>query len=285
MQTTMTNQRHKLHLDTWIWYVFAICLLSSGCSRETALHALPPQTFLIPTGNVLVIEVDQGTLTVYGHEEPDVKIEAALSIPSSIVEPSNSSEEGVTRIKLSNAAASGARDRLEAGIPAGVPVYIIQGKGALSISGLEGELTVQTLSASILIEGFKGTLSAATRRGSIQISTSEGELHAVAEADEIQLTDLHGQISATNIIGGIMFSGLLSAGDALRFETDHGDVVANLSPGSSAGIQLTSAGGRIVCTLPGLSGMFDRCSGPLGDAAGTLTIRTVSGAIILNATP
>jgi hypothetical protein len=107
----------------------------------------------------------------------------------------------------------------------------------------------------------------------------------VAEADEIQLTDLHGQISATNIIGGIMFSGLLSAGDALRFETDHGDVVVNLSPGSSAGIQLTSAGGRIVCTLPGLSGMFDRCSGPLGDAAGTLTIRTVSGAIILNATP
>ncbi len=124
-----------------------------------------------------------------------------------------------------------------------------------------------------------------SRRGQIEITSSEGEIHAVAEADDIQLSDLRGQITATNIIGGITFSGFIGEGDALRFETDHGNVIANLSPGSSAGIQLTSAGGRIVCSLPGLSGMFDRCSGPFGDAAGALTIRTVSGAIILNAMP
>ncbi len=100
------------------------------------------------------------------------------------------------------------------------------------------------------------------------------------------MSDLRGQITATNIIGGITFSGFIGEGDALRFETDHGNVIANLSPREQhAGIQLTSAGGRIVCSLPGLSGMFDRCSGPFGDAAGALTIRTVSGAIILNAMP
>lgn len=78
---------------------------------------------------------------------------------------------------------------------------------------------------------------------------------------------------------------MITDGDSAHLETDQGAVNIDLDPGSEAQIRITSAGGRIVCSLPGMSGMFDSCEGMLGSGTGILNIRTVSGAIRIDQTP
>ncbi len=156
MHTTMAYPRNNLRFFLYVGCICAASSLSSGCGRAPAPPPLPQQSFPIPAGNDLVLEVDQGTLTVYGHGEPDLRITAGLSLPGSLVEHADLSGKGESRFEVSNAAASGTRDWLEVGIPAGVPVHIVQEKGVLNISDLDGELSVQSSSAGIHIERFKG---------------------------------------------------------------------------------------------------------------------------------
>ncbi len=167
----------------------------------------------------------------------------------------------------------------------GTQIEVYLTKGDVYAHDIEGQLDIQTISASIEIERFSGNLRAESRRGAVQVSDSQGEIHTLAEADDISLSNLSGNITGTNIMGNINLSGMITDGDSARFETDHGAVNIDLDPGSEAQIRITSAGGRIVCTLPGMSGVFESCEGILGSGSGMLTIRTVSGAIRIDQTP
>jgi DUF4097 and DUF4098 domain-containing protein YvlB len=261
-------------------------LLAAGCSRSSPTYPIPVQTRLLPAGHELVIILDQASLIVSGVESSFFTITGSASKANLQVEVMDLADDALTQIQLSNSTSSRLdKIALQLQLPLGTSLKIIQAKGDVFVHDFEGLLYVDAVSASIRLEGFHGGLVASSRRGQVLISDSRGDIHALAEADGIWLSNLRGNSTATNIMGSINFSSMIASGDTAKFETDHGDVNIYLTQGSSAEIELTSAGGRIVCTLPGLSGMFERCTGTFGNGAGALTIRTVSGEIILNQAP
>ncbi|TET85611.1 MAG: hypothetical protein E3J37_01490 [Anaerolineales bacterium] len=269
--------------------LFALLLLNAiltGCSPSADVFPIPTQTYTLPAQHKLVILLDQASLELIGHNGPDLSFAGSGSEPNVKITLVTLEGEPSTQLQLGRTTATGPVDVvLQLRIPNGTQIELFLKKGAVYGHDIEGQLDIQTISASIRIENFSGNLRAESRRGMVQVSDSQGEIHTLAEADDIILSNLSGNITGANIMGNINLSGMITDGDSAHLETDHGAVNINLDPGSEAHIRITSAGGRIVCTLPGMSGMFASCEGMLGSGTGILNIRTVSGAIRIDQTP
>ena len=270
------------------YQLFALLLLSAtltGCRPRADVFPIPTQTYTLPANHKLVILMDQASLELVGHNGPDLSFVGSGSEPNLEISLMTLEGEPSTQLQLGRTSAAGPVNIvLQLRIPNGTQVDLYLSKGDVYAHDIEGQLDLQTISASIRVEGFSGNLRAESRRGVVQVSDSQGEIHTLAEADEIRLSNLSGNITGTNIMGNINLSGMINDGDSTRLETDHGAVNIDLDPGSEAQISITSAGGRILCTLPGMSGMFDSCEGMLGSGSGILNIRTVSGAIHIDQT-
>ncbi len=265
---------------------FALLLLSAisiSCSPRVDVFPIPTQSYTLPDQHKLIVLLDQASLELVGHDGPDLSIAGSASESNVEITLVSLEGESSTQLQLggTSTTAPGAI-ALQLRIPNGTQIEIHLSKGDVYAHDIKGQLDIQTISASIRIVSFKGFLRAETRRGAIQVSDSQGEIHTVAEADDIRLTNLSGNVTGTNIMGTINLSGIITDGDSAHLETDHGAVNIDLDPRSEARIRINSAGGRIVCTLPEMNGMFASCEGILGSGKGILNIRTVSGAIRIN---
>ncbi|MEE9514094.1 MAG: DUF4097 family beta strand repeat-containing protein [Anaerolineales bacterium] len=272
-----------------LYQLFALLLLSAistGCSPKADIFPIPTQTYNLPAQHKLVILLDRASLELVGHNGTDLSFAGSGSEPNVEITLITLEGEPSTQLQLGRTPATGPVDIvLQLRIPNETQIELYLTKGEVYAHDLEGQLEIQTISASIRIERFSGNLRAKSRRGAVQVSDSQGEIHTLAEADDISLSNLSGNITGTNIIGNINLSGMITDGDSARLETDHGAVNIILDPGSEAQIRINSTSGRIVCTLPGMSGIFDSCEGILGSGSGMLTIRTVSGAIRIDQAP
>jgi DUF4097 and DUF4098 domain-containing protein YvlB len=254
-------------------------ILLPSCVSEPVILPIPEQVHPLPEGHSLVIDLDGGHLELLGHERSDLSISGTTPTEDFDLLVRDIEQDQLTQISSDSSDLH--LTQLTVKVPFGSRVKVVQGTGSVSVQDFKGHLTIDTISAPIQIHRSEGTIYANSRRGSIEISASEGEIDALAEADDIHFRDVKGRITGTNIMGEISFLGNVNIGDTTRLETDHGDVNVGLHQGTDAEIEITSAGGRIVCTLPGMSGTFDSCQGTFGSGAGALWIRTVSGSILI----
>jgi DUF4097 and DUF4098 domain-containing protein YvlB len=275
MQLVASRRRKMLYFIVW-----NLCMtLLSSCASEPALLPIPEQIHSLPEGHSLAIDLEGIQLELIGHEESSFSISGTTPINDIDLQVRDIEQEQLTQI--STGSSELLLTQITVKVPFGSRVRVVQGTGSVYVQDFVGDLTIRTISAPIQVDRLEGYLHANSRRGSIEISDSRGEIDALAEADDIRFRDVKGSITGTNILGEISFHGEINIDDTTRLETDHGAVNVGLHPGSDVEIEITSAGGRIVCTLPGMSGTFDRCQGILDSGAGALWIRTVSGSIFL----
>ncbi len=260
------------------WMLFTL----SACSSPASYYTIPEQRFPLPADRELEILLDDLQLELAGHSQDQLFI-GGTSTSRDVKLWVTEVEGGLVAQITSESSLSGSTVRIN--IPAGRSVRIVQPSGSIRVRDMTGELSVESRSASIAIEGFEGTARVVSRRGSIWIRDSEGLIDAIAEAEEIHFQTAHGQISGTNIMGEINFEGTINTDDDIRLETDHGSVDVRIERESSMDIELSSAGGRITCSLPGMSGLMDQCAGRYGEGGGRLWIRSVGGPIRIDLSP
>lgn len=243
---------------------------------------------------------------------PAVNVAPLLIESSYDLSPQSRLEIGAREIDLVLTAASGDEARIEARVPAGQsnPLNIVESAGGLeidvevgipvelfvamppgrgisveafdgsiSVQGYQGDLSISLTTGEIEVAGFEGLLWLRTPRGDAGVRDSAGELHLVGEHGILRLEGAHGTLSMTTIMGSLEFAGSPAAGDQVWLESDHGPVHIQLGAASQATLALTSSGGAIRCTVPGLSGQGSDCSGTIGDGSGAVGVRTVSGEI------
>ncbi len=99
------------------------------------------------------------------------------------------------------------------------------------------------------------------------------------------MQNVHGETAASTIMGNVVFEGLIEAGDTIRLETDHGAVSVNLSADSAMTLQVNSTSGDVTCMLPDVVSSTRTCDGKIHSGDGSLSIRTVSGAVTLQLIP
>ncbi len=257
-----------------------IAYIASGCSIDPQEFPIDRQEYPLSEQHTLVIDFDSIHLELIGHEDPLLIFSgASQEADIDLLVQTNELEKVSTLSFRGHDEANHSSTHLTVMIPYGSSVEVRQNSGSVKVHDFKGHASIDTISAPIQINHVSGRVQVNSRRGTIHISDSDGEMDALAEADEIRFIDVSGEITGTNIMGSISFVGLIGEGDSARLETDHGAVTVHLELESDAQIQITSAGGRIVCTLAGMSGTYKDCEGALGGGAGSLWIRTVSGPI------
>jgi len=149
----------------------------------------------------------------------------------------------------------------------------------------QGDLEVASTSGDIKVERLKGEITLRSNRGDITVRESSGDVSVVGNYGALTIQNVRGETAVSTIMGNVLFDGLIQIGDSVRLETDHGTVSVNLKDDSALGVQVRSTSGDVDCRLPGLASTTRTCDGDLHSGGGSLSIRTVSGAVTLQLIP
>jgi hypothetical protein len=97
----------------------------------------------------------------------------------------------------------------------------------------------------------------------------------------LSLISVRGTINVGTIVGTIQFTGRMGAGDAVDLESDHGPIQIDLDSSSDVTVHIRTTSGVVTCMMNGVTYNGAACDGTLGNGAGLLKTRTVSGTTIL----
>jgi hypothetical protein len=253
--------------------------LCAGCGQQNEIIPLASVETAFPPGTKLIVELGNAELLVSGHHGPTLMIQGSSSDPDQRILITEAQDTLLISL------ASPSPCQVQISLPQGARIEVKLEKGRAEFYDFNGYLRVDSISADLSGENLIGESWLITRRGSIRVVQSMGDIHAIAEADRIEFINASGAVSGTNIMGDISFQGGIGSGDQLAFETDHGSITVSLDRKSGASVDLTTAGGAIMCSYPGFTGTHGDCEGQLGDGGGEIKIRTVSGAIRIQGYP
>jgi DUF4097 and DUF4098 domain-containing protein YvlB len=175
--------------------------------------------------------------------------------------------------------------QLEVRVPQEVPVRVETFDAPVILRDLRGEVEVHSTSGDILAENLSGEILLRSARGDVRAVNCSGIVQVLGEHGILALEDVRGEVGASTIMGTIRYTGAPGSGDEVNLETDHGPVQIELGKDSGLDISMTTTSGEIDCSLPGLTFSSRSCSGILGNGAGSLTVRTVSGEVTLRLAP
>lgn len=206
------------------------------------------QSFAVPGTPQIRVESFAGSITVRAWDQPqvsvvavkqaadqqamsDIHLQADQKNANVVVTARFSGRERKMRIGGGVAYSKGAHIDLELNVPRNASVNLFSSNGALSISGVSGDLTLKTSNGAIQVEDGRGHVTANTSDALIQIVDFEGEVEANHLGDEgINAEGRFTKFSATTGGGSIALS--LPADANVTIETDTANV-------SSEGLAVT----------------------------------------------
>ena len=173
-------------------------------------------------------------------------------------------------------------------LPARANLKLRTSNGAVSVSGIEGEVRGHSSNGTITIENVKGAVTAETSNGLIYCRVVRGKIQAHTSNGKIDCRDAFGDLDAQTSNGAIevQLAGPLGPQERLTCRTSNGSIHVALPGNSSFNLQAHTSLGRISndfpLTLRGDLGGRD-VSGKVGAGGAEVNIRTTNGAIKIDA--
>lgn len=234
----------------------------------------------------ILIQVDYGEVTVLKSESDQVEIEGQVLFAGELEYQVNATEKQITiKVFVHRANSSKVPLRLIVRVPRGMQVKVETDKASVLVQEYQGELDVDSISGDITVERTIGAMTLHSNRGNITVRESSGAISVVGNYGALTVRDTSGTTSVSTIMGNILSEGRIQADDIVRLETDHGAVSVLLSADSALGIQVRSTSGDVTCMVPGMTPTTRTCDGTMNSGGGSLSIRTVSGAVMLQLIP
>lgn len=246
------------------------------------------ETQVVDPGNarLLILQVDNGEVTLSMSETRFLELDGQVLFPDRLAYQVSTTEEQVTVQVFSRD--SGSRRsplRLVIRVPLHLQASIETDRASVMIQDYHGNLEVASTSGDITAEQVTGTFIMRSNRGNITVRESVGKVSVVGNYGLITFTDTRGETAASTIMGNVVYEGLIQADDNVRLEADHGAVSVKLSADSALTLQVHSVTGDVACMLPGIDSTARTCDGAIASGGGSLSVRTVSGAVTLQLLP
>lgn len=213
----------------------------------------------------LLVSVDGGVLTIQ-HEKVnwdgilgwlrlDRKLERRRAVVSVAVPPTCSARVGVVSANAVIAGLTG-------------PVRVRCVSGEITLDEVTGEVDVESVSGDIEARGLNGEMSMRTVSGGLTIVDGKS-----------------GQVKAKSVSGDVALDLQPDRRIDIDVTTVSGDVTVRLPEQTGLTVDLSSTSGDLACAFDGLDMKkkpgSHRLSGSIGDGAGALHGRTVSGRVAL----
>ena len=206
-------------------------------------------------------------------------------------------------------------------VPMGKQLSVYLAVGKVSVSNVEGNLTIDAASAPVTTSNTRGDLDIDVGSGDVQVSNSRGDLSVDTGSGAVSLTDVRGenvsvdtgsgQVTGTGVrtgdigvqtgSGDIQLAGLIApqvkletgsgavtadvSGElwALNVETGSGDITLKVPPTIGAEVDIETSSGEIETDFEVAVTRHarDHMTGRIGDGRGKIDIETGSGGIKL----
>lgn len=266
--------------------IVSLCLVPACSSAPVQYTDLESRVVDAVHIQSILIQVDYGEVTVLKSESDQVEIEGQALFAGELEYEVNATEKQITiKVFIHRANSSKVPLRLIVRVPQGMQVKVGTDKASVLAQGYQGELDVDSISGDITVERTIGAITLHSNRGNITVWESSGDISMVGNYGALTVRDTSGETSVSTIMGNVVFDGLIQADDIVRLETDHGAVSVLLSADSALGIQVRSTSGDVACMVPGMTPTTRTCDGTMNSGGGSLSIRTVSGAVTLQLIP
>jgi hypothetical protein len=263
-----------------------LCLLLSACAAESSPIPLPVHNVQIVKGQSVSIRLNAGSVTVRGGEEGQVRV-AGKTLSPDQTEYTVTTEKDQIQIVTNYMGKRSSEPpvHLEVSVPNNITLTIETDSASIVVREYTGELVAASVSGDILVEDVHGYITLRSNRGDVMAQDSRGRISMVGNYGLLSLDNAHGDIGVSTIMGKVVFSGSILMDADVRLETDHGAVSVHLSADSALDLQVRSTSGDVTCLVPGMTSTTRTCNGTMNSGGGSLSIRTVSGAVKLQLIP
>lgn len=240
---------------------------------------------VVDTQSVL-IQVDHGELTIMQSQDSHIRIGGQALFPDEleyVIDPME--EQILIKVVTHHGNSSKVPLNLTIQLPEQMQVTVETENASVAAQGFRGDLEVSSTAGEITAERVHGSLTLRSNRGNITVQECSGDINVVGNYGALTVQNVSGEAAVSTIMGNVVFDGLIEVGDTVRLETDHGAVSVNLSADSALTLQVRSTSGDVTCLLPDIASSTRSCDGEMRSGGGTLSIRTVSGAVTLQLIP
>ena len=247
---------------------------------------LPSQKLQIAEGQTVAINLNEGEVLIASSEDNQIHVGGATFLPDNVsyeVVPTKDQIQII--VKYDGRKSSKNPISLQVDVPNGAKLKIDTEYASIVVQDFEGDLEAVSIAGDIMIQNVKGIITARSSRGDVQVERSVGKISVVGNYGLLSIEDVRGHTGVSTIMGTITFNGPIGGDDIVRLETDHGPIDVGFSRDSAFSVQVRSTSGDVTCVLPGIVSSLRACDGVFNSVGGTLTVRTVSGAVNLQIAP
>jgi DUF4097 and DUF4098 domain-containing protein YvlB len=141
-------------------------------------------------------------------------------------------------------------------VPAGVSLSVETVSASILVSGVTGEMDLESVSGTIEVSGMPAGLDVETVSGNISIESAPPESDIASVSGKIDIQAAGGLIDVENVSGKIMIhGGVIDGGD---LESVSGDITCHAMPGPGNDLDIETMDGTITLLVdPSLVASFD----------------------------
>ncbi len=263
----------------------ALCGLLAACSASLSTTELLSQSIPIANGQALFMSVDSGRIEITNGSNGVVQVLGQVPAQGRGKTSITTADDGVHFVVTTKPAqfwqTAPPATHLDVQVPAGAAVSVDTYDGSVKVHDLRGSVAITSVAGNVQVLNSSGQFSIKANRGDVTLDHISGQIGVAGNYGIVTMQDTRGSVSAATILGTLRFMGAVKLNDALKLETDHGPAELHLANDTDASVLVTTTSGVVTCTVPGLYGTGPGCAGKLNNGLGQITVRTVSGSVLV----
>lgn len=219
-------------------------------------------TFTVGVSPRLVVDVDQGSLSVAAGPPGEIRVRATTGGPSRVAYEvgQDGDEVRVTARKKPRKLlfgfvdlGRGGKAAIEVTTPAATDVEAGLGAGPITLDGIGGASSLRTAAGRISVEDASGTLEAAAVTGQVMVDSFQGSAKLNSTTGKIDVKQSSGEFKADVVTGAISFEGEMTPGGRNEMSAITGRIVVRLIGEPNLEIDASCVTGGVACELPGFA--------------------------------
>lgn len=241
--------RHSLEISKWNWFAAggAAVILLLGVPSPAYAHHLE-KVFDVQTHPVITLHNLSGTVNIASWTKPEVMVVADHDSPKIEVdaEQMDNRIEVVTHQLADEISPDELRANYTITVPEDAELQIHNDSGAVSITKILGDTSVETIGAGVDAQDMGGYFVVQTVGGSFDCMRCTGRLEIHSISGNIRLEDDHSSnIFARTSTGNILLDGDFLPNGIYRLQNYSGDIDVKFSRNDSFDVSATSIYGKV----------------------------------------
>ena len=280
----------------------AMMLAGAGAGADQKVEERRPAT----KNEKVSIEGGNGMIRVIGWDKAEVQVTGTLSEGAAALE--FESQGGRTDISVDSEGHDprGARADLEISVPSGSNVEVDGFASEISVLGVSGPVSAETVNGSIKVQATGGQIDASTVNGSVEVDAKGGHVHAESvngkvtvrgSAENLEASTVNGELVVAvgrtshaqleTVSGPLNFSGVVTDEGRLSAQSVSGSIELDFGAGQNATVDISTFSGSIQGGPKGRKGGRRWHEGEktseitIGTGSAKVSVNTLSGSIVV----